>query len=163
MMSVEWRTVVGWPAYEVSDEGQVRRDGRILKAVPVQSGSKPSYKPLYVSLSKPGKIKKFKVAYLVLSTFVGPRPLGMLIRHHDDIQINNKLKNLSWGTSLQNRRDAQKNGQNGKLTEEQVKEIRLKFKRITEPGYLKSNTAALALEYGVSYGLIRMIIRNERW
>jgi hypothetical protein len=45
----------------------------------------------------------------VLETFVGPRPEGMEARHKNDIGTDNRLCNLCWGTSQDNKRDLFKN------------------------------------------------------
>lgn len=50
--------------------------------------------------------KGFTVHYLVLRTFIGPRPPGQECRHLDGNKSNNTLENLCWGTRKENGEDA---------------------------------------------------------
>lgn len=43
---------------------------------------------------------------LVMQTFVGPRPEGLVILHRDDDTTNNSLSNLRYGTQGENVRQA---------------------------------------------------------
>jgi hypothetical protein len=115
----EWRDVIGWPNYEVSDLGRVRRKGR--KTIPGYR-----YKGRYITEVEPiilrtvsrvvdlhykGCGKKYSVAELVLTAFVEPRPADRPIaRHLDDDWKNNRLYNLAWGTWSDNRADSVRNG-----------------------------------------------------
>jgi len=45
-----------------------------------------------------------------LTTFVRPPKLGELGRHLNDINTDNKLENLAWGTNKQNMADMIRNG-----------------------------------------------------
>jgi hypothetical protein len=47
---------------------------------------------------------------LVLETFVGPCPKGMMCRHLDGNPTNNNLNNLVWGTPSENQKDAVRQG-----------------------------------------------------
>lgn len=60
-----------------------------------------------------GKWRSTVVHKLVLETFVGPPPVTgerMYACHIDDVQENNRLDNLRWGTRLENAADALRNG-----------------------------------------------------
>lgn len=57
---------------------------------------------------------------LVMLTFVGPRPMGFIIRHLDDDKTNNKLSNLRYGTYSENAIDAVKNKSNSKHISSEV-------------------------------------------
>jgi hypothetical protein len=108
-----WRDVPGYEKlYQVSDMGRVRslgadknHKGKILKGRIVNK-----YGHLSVQLCKKCKARSFLIHRLVLLAFVGPCPDGMECRHLDGNHQNNKLKNLKWGTSSENRRDAMKHG-----------------------------------------------------
>lgn len=95
-----WVSHPDFPMYEVSDDGEVRRDGRLLGTV--RSG----YRSVYL----PGCRSKRKIAVMVLETFVGPRPEGHLARHLNDDKLDDRLINLAWGTKPQNERDKVLNG-----------------------------------------------------
>lgn len=109
----EWRVVVGYPKYEVSNHGRVRRRfavGRwaanhVLRAASAHSGHR------YVMLSDQHHVvKKQYVHRLVMAAFNGPPPFeGAFVCHHDDIPTNNHPSNLYWGTHAQNVSDARLN------------------------------------------------------
>lgn len=106
-----WRTILGFPMYEVSNLGRVRSWSgshphrrtcpRILK--PGRSGYRRMY--LTVSLCGPDARAPKYVHRLVLEAFVGPCPEGMQCRHLDNNPANNRVENLAWGTPLENGAD----------------------------------------------------------
>jgi hypothetical protein len=164
----EWRPVVGWePYYEVSNMGQVRRDGKLLKPVPTQNGADPSYRPLYVTLSNCGVTRNVKVAILVLSAFIGPRPLGEMVRHYNDDQDNNRLDNLKWGTDKQNGEDRARNNRmpkgesngNVTLTTRQVQFMRRAYKPRSKTRGLKS----IAERLRISVATAHQVISGKTW
>jgi HNH endonuclease len=85
-----------YPPYEVSDSGFVRNSltGRILKSF--KTGKYRNYHAVDIC----GKTKK--VHLLVLETFIGPAPIGMLGCHRDDNTDNNVLTNLLYGSPQYN-------------------------------------------------------------
>lgn len=113
-MSEEFRKIIGFEDYSVSNHGRVRRDvtsrnhtaGKILK--PYDRG-KIGY--LWVQLSK-NKVKfRFPVHRLVLSAFVGPQPShGYECNHKDGNKSNNFYKNIEWATHSENMAHAHRNG-----------------------------------------------------
>ena len=98
-----WKDVPGYEGqYQVSDAGNVwsSRLGRLLAITEHRSGH------CSVRLSR----KHFYVHALVLSVFVGPRPVrddGLRVecRHLDGDPSNNARANLRWGTVKENRAD----------------------------------------------------------
>lgn len=162
-----WRAVPDWPKYEVSDQGRVRRAGRILKPVPVQSGSTKRYMVLCVSLSNGPKIWSVKIAYLVLITFKGFPKKGKIIRHYDDIQSNNRLSNLFWGTHKQNGEDRARNGLskrgssngNSTLTEAKVRQIKTLYKYRSKT----FGVVPLSKRFKVCHSTISNIVRGKIW
>lgn len=109
----EWRGVPGYPAYEVSDQGRVRRRfsenrwdaGHILRPASMPSGHR------YVVLTDAaGFARKQFVHRLVAQAFIGPTPFdGAMVLHHDDEPTNNIPANLYWGTYAENAADARLN------------------------------------------------------
>lgn len=135
------------------------RKGKILK----QYKGTDNY--LFVTLCKNGKRKRFSVHHLVLLTYVGPRPLGMVARHFPDRNpANCELENLSWSTEKQNQRDRIIHGTDYsgevhwrcKLTTLQVKEIRKRLKNGTH-----KTQKELAKEYKVNSKTISLIKTNK--
>jgi hypothetical protein len=98
-----WSSVVGDDRYLVSDLGEVFsvRSNRLLKLHSTYMGR------LMVEL---GRGNYRLVHRLVLEAFVGPCPEGQEGLHWDDDPLNNRLTNLRWGTSSENKHDSVRNG-----------------------------------------------------
>lgn len=121
-----------------------------------------------------GKQKEYRIHRLVLETFRGPCPPGMVSRHFPDRNpMNISVTNLQWGTPKQNTHDRnfqgtdQKGQRNprAKLTWEKVREIR----KLYHQSKIKSGRAVrfcqktIAGSYGVSNTLISGIVRGLCW
>lgn len=103
----EFKKVPGYNIYYVNKEGEVwsiRGSGRILK----QYTNKRGYRT--VSLSNGHEKKTHMVHQLVLLTFVGARPRGMMGCHTDGNALNNRLSNLRWDTPSSNSIDTVTHG-----------------------------------------------------
>jgi hypothetical protein len=116
-----------------------------------------------VNLHREGKKTARYIHHLVLETFVGPRPLGMICRHLDGDPSHNHARNLRWGTYAENEGDKLRHGTRArgsaarsKLREEQVLEIRRK----RSEGVLVRHLAA---HHGVSHQTIRAVVSGETW
>jgi len=133
-----WKQIPGYEGlYEVSNLGRVRSLGRIVDHG--NSGKLTIKARLlklnldryqYVFLSRFGRPVRFRVHTLVLTTFSGPCPEGMVCRHLNGDPVDNRWpENLVWGTPAENIQDEIRHGQtmrrNFKLTDEQVAQIRL--------------------------------------
>lgn len=114
--SVEWRDVVGFPGYQVSDQGRVRSRHKLGRG----GGLGSVWRLLKIRVNKQNRRhqvmlcrdgKKFYpyVAKLVLEAFVGPCPEGQEVRHLNDIRTDDRRENLAWGTRLQNMADRKRN------------------------------------------------------
>ncbi len=155
MNSERWLPVEGWPEYEVSDLGRVRRGNRILVQRSMESGY------LYVTLLRPRK--DFRVHRLVAQTFIGPCPDGFQCCHNDGDQNNNAAPNLRYDTPTANAQDRAKHGTQcrgvthgrAKLTEAQVREMRK-----LHPKYNYTN---LAERYGITPRMAWLIITRRNW
>jgi hypothetical protein len=101
---------------------------------------------------------------LVLGAHVGPRPPRMDCRHLDGVRSHNRIRNLVWGTKVENQADRIRHGTDSrgeqvgtsKLTEADVIEIR----RMVASGTKK---AALARKYGVTFTAIWSICERRSW
>ena len=109
----EWRTIDGWPAYEVNDIGQVRTTqsgpgrvkGRILKPDIIKGGY------LRVTLSRDGQTTRHVINRLVCEAFHGPSPSILHeARHLDGNPQHNSKTNLAWGTHKENYQDRVRHG-----------------------------------------------------
>jgi hypothetical protein len=116
----EWRLVVGFPDYEVSDHGRVRsldhlkwsgpvgytlQKGRVLK----RSVDGRGY--LNVNLRCEGRRAITRTVHsLVADAFIGPCPEGLICCHNDDNKTNPLLSNLRYDTRAENNADTYRNG-----------------------------------------------------
>ena len=168
---MDWQPIIGYEgAYEVNAIGEVRRigkgrgvkaGGRILKLTDHKQG----YKAITLYLRNQGRT--FLVHRLVGLTFLGPIPKGHEVNHKDGNKQNNRVENLEYVTRPYNMTHAViigtlnnsgANNPSAKLTTEQVKEIRGRYRFGGGPGY-----KALADEYGVTWEAIRNIIKRRAW
>lgn len=162
----EWRPWPGNAKYEISTLGRVR------SWIPWRSESLPHVlRPgtrrsghLFVILLVDGKRRSRYVHQLVLETFVGPRPRGLMCRHRDDSPANNRVSNLVWGTQSENNRDRKRNdpaylkgerNNSARLSEADVRAIRGTPLAVT--------SAQLARVYGVSSSAIRKVRQGRNW
>lgn len=157
----EWRPIVAVAEYEVSNLGRVRRNGRIKKPREDRKGYQ------FVVLWSHRKSRKYAVHRLVAEAFIGPRPEGLIVRHRNGINDDNRDSNLRYGTYAENEADKIEHGTNlygekhqqAKLSEEQVLEIRRRYKR----GDRQNGGSALGREFGVSNVLIGYIMSGKLW
>lgn len=156
-----WRRIPGYPNYEVSSYGRVRRrDSRqLLTLRPYKEGYREA------ALYKKGKMHFLRVHRLVALTFLGKPPPGKnIVCHIDDVKHNNRLSNLKWGSRLDNAADAIRNGRykRGKdagraiLTERQVLMIRKLYRK-------KKTSTYLARRFKVARGTIYKIVQHVTW
>lgn len=156
-----WKEIVGFPGYEISDQGRVRswwvwgRYGlksvkpRILKL----GADKDGYKD--VGIYGPDRKQKWRrVHKLVLEAFVGPCPKGMETCHKDGNRVNNKLGNLRWDTNARNHQDRVKHG-TAKLTDADVLEI----KRLKKEGFAQTK---IARQFKIDPSIVSRIISGAR-
>lgn len=166
--SEEWRPVVGYEdAYEVSNQGRVRRIGRsagatigrlmkqnlIKDGIHLYVGLCP-YRQGHQMLRK--NQKKFHVHHLVAAAFLGPRPANMVINHKDGCGLNNWAENLEYCTYSENACHAYRLGLNHiNLTAEKVREIRA----LPDP----INQSEIGRQYGVHPSQISRIRCGLVW
>lgn len=164
-----WRQIPGFAGYEVSTLGAVRswrplRFGspapaapRLLRLVAGPGGY------LRVTLCAGRLRTDHRVHRLVLLAFVGPRPEGLVSRHLDGRQTNNRLDNLAYGTRSENEQDKRAHGTyhagaknpRARLTEQQVAEIRAQRGVVSQ--------SALAKLFGVSKTSVRDAQTGKTW
>lgn len=112
MEAEEWRNVIGYDNYMVSNMGRVRNNkGLVLKP---GINSKSGY--YYVMLSNKGKKKNMKVHILVATAFI-PNPDNFPeVNHKDCNRLNCCIDNLEWMTQLENNQSKNKSGNIGYIT-----------------------------------------------
>jgi hypothetical protein len=174
MASEEWRVILDFPAYEVSNWGKIRRrlaafSGRQLTKLqsPVGKILKPAVVKGYfqVSLSGSSGRKNAKVHRLVCEAFHG-KALGKQrdVIHIDGNPFNNAAVNLRWATSQENNLDRRRHGTmprgashpRTKLTAQQIHEIRM----LCDTGIPRRT---IAQRFATTYQNIRAIEQRKTW
>ncbi len=162
---VEWKPIRGFPKYEVSNVGQVRRiapgqhtrPGKILRAAPTPAGY------LTVRLYPGGRTKY--IHRLVARMFIGPRPKGFQINHKDGNKVNNTVENLEYISARGNADHALRTGlwrrkgtanPKAKLRDEDVEQIR----DLASKGISSKKIAEM---FGVTRRLIYQIVAGKIW
>ena len=119
----------GFPGYWISNRGYVysafsRGIGINTKGLEMKPRHKcflntDSVGHLFMDFYKSNKNKKRvrkKVNYMVMEHFGPPKPEGKVyLRHLNDIQIDNRIENLEWGSPSENRKDFRDNYKKLKL------------------------------------------------
>jgi len=95
---VIWKTIPGYPAYEVSEYGEVRRGSYNLTPERRVGDGRKRF-----CLSQNGVRRWYQVAQLVAMAFIGPKPFPRAeVCHYDGFEHNNHFTNLRWDTRLGN-------------------------------------------------------------
>lgn len=107
---MKWLPIPGYPDYEVSDSGRVRRpaparNGRRQTGRYLRAARNRVSRYLYVSLTNESGKKSFTVHRLVALAFHGPPPHGRVVAHFDGNRANNRAENLRWATPSENSAD----------------------------------------------------------
>jgi len=101
---VHFARIPSYIDYAASDDGHIwsSKSGRWkrMSAVPRPNGY------LTVGLCRRNKVKRYKVARLVLMAFQGLPPVGMECCHNDGDRLNDQLSNLRWDTKSNNTNDS---------------------------------------------------------
>lgn len=96
-----WKEVPGFLDYEVSEHGDLRHGQTRLKPERTCGNGRKRF-----SLSKEGRVFRFKAAQLVALAFVGPRPFRKAEAcHNDGFEHNDHYSNLRWDTHAGNMAD----------------------------------------------------------
>lgn len=168
----QYRPIANFPGYRVGSDGTVWSCWR--------RGSYPviteQWRELKLKICKQGYVMAglkradgyhwLLVHRLVLQAFVGDCPDGYECRHFPDgNRKNNNLRNLSWGSKLENAADKHSHGTtargertpSSKLTEGQVIAIREKH------ASRQFSQTELAHQYGVTQANVSEIVRRRTW
>lgn len=161
---MRWKVVPGFPDYEVSVRGVVRRRtpgrgtyvGRVLKPCPNDQG--------YLSVTLNGTVR-ISVHRLVCRTFNGPPPSPRHeATHRNGRKLQNYPHNLRWRTHRQNIADKIRHGtvvfgarhHATPLTARKVRRIR----RIAR---LKVGFPFIGQQYGISRQAVWAIVHRKTW
>lgn len=160
-----WQPIPGWPEYEISESGDVRRvrkggspigrAGRVLR----QNGTRY----VHVTLHRPGLRVTLSVHRLVCEVFHGAPPSDKHFAcHHDGNRRNNHHLNLGWKLPVENSADRTMHGNcpkgdthpSAKLTSADIADI-FAARRAGRTQY------AIAAMAGISQTHVSRILRGE--
>lgn len=99
---MNWKTIIGFNNYEISDEGKVRNKTTqyILKGRLSKSG----YYQVSLKNDETGKFMNQYIHRLVALHFIDNQENKREVNHKDGDKTNNKLENLEWVTSSENQK-----------------------------------------------------------
>lgn len=131
-----WKTIVDFPAYEVSNEGLVRSKLSGLRIAAVRN-----YGFQRVRLIRDGRQHDRRINVIVLEAFVGRRPsLRYRCKFVDGDKTNSKVSNLRWEMRVPPRvpqmTGTKKKKTKKKTTVIKVREARLSPDQSNKPGLL---------------------------
>ena len=143
--------------YEISKEGKIYSLKNNKRKEIIGFIDKYGYRR--VLLYENGKRKRYFVHRLVATKYI-PNPENKTqVNHKDGNKLNNSVENLEWVTPKENIQHAIKlklrTAGNNKLTECQVKEIKLLFKT--------KSMKEISEIYNVSVSCIKHIHANNTW
>lgn len=161
-----WKQVAGWPEYEVSDSGSVRRVSaargttrRVLRGWTTGRGY------IAVGLTVGDRIAKPFVHRLVCEAFHGPRPSpDHYVAHWDGDKRNNAAVNLRWATVPENVADSHRlnafrlgeSNRASRLSADDVRAIRGRLHK-------GEGQRVIAMSYGVTQTAISKIALGKCW
>lgn len=176
MTNEVWKDVKGFAGrYQVSNMGRVkslaRQAGTVFRKERMLNADNRLTQDGYrrVNLYDGTRGHDKRVARLVAEHFIDNPDNKPTINHLNGIKTDDRVKNLEWSTLAENMQHAYDNNlkkpmkgntnPNSKLTSEEVKEIRSRYKR-----YCRENgTVSLAKEFGVTHRVINLIVRNKSY
>jgi hypothetical protein len=161
---LEWRPCPGWPDYEVSEQGDLRRiryrkgypAGRLVKQQAHQRGY------MMYQLRRGAKRVTLFAHRAVCEAWHGPCPVDKeQVAHFDGRRDSNHYSNLRWATRLENEADKLRHGTypqrenhpNARLTWDDVRAIRAEY----------SSRVGHAAELAERYGVTKCHIRHVAW
>lgn len=179
-MTEIWKEIKGYPDYMVSSNGRVwsktrvifRPQGSYLKKGRVLKGRDDTHGYLTLRLVNENGQKHHKIHRLVAENFLKNTEMKREVNHINGVKTDNKVSNLEWVTSKENKTHAwnmglykkqdrsKYSGENcgtSKFKEHQIIEIR----RIYKLGGISQK--ALGEIYGTSQAQIHYIVNNITW
>ena len=141
---------------QVSNLGRVQRNGNILRPQKDHKGYHIVSIKSPVILGNKQPVLGVRVHRAVMCSFKGLDLDRPDVNHKNTIKTDNRIENLEWCTPQENVLHAMSNGlhdMNRKLTDNQVRDIRNKYK-------VNNSLIKLAKEYNVSYTTIFKVVNN---
>ena len=156
--------------YQVSNYGKVRswvkRGGKNKHTTPSilkTPLSKTGYPHISIYQAEEGKRTTIKIHRIVAQLFIQNPCNYNLVMHLDDNKSNNYYKNLKWGTSLENNRDAMSKGINRPAMGMSRKKSSLTESDVVDIFNSKDTCRSLAKKYSVNHTCIVDIRCGRTW
>jgi len=175
-MNEIWKDVVGYEgAYQVSNLGRVRSLDRTVKVTNLgerrlkgrilKQHNYGTNKYLMVVLSKEAKHTNRTVHSLVAASFLGPCPDGCEVLHGLGGKLDNRLRNLKYGTKSENQFDRLRDGtQNNKpVRRGDGKVFSSAYEAGRETGVVPSSISAVCNKYVRPNGKRRLTAGGYYW
>lgn len=162
-MVEQWRSVVGFEQYQVSDLGRIKNvcSGHIL------AGARTRYGYLQVRLrAKEGKIKNLLVHRLVAAAFHGLPGPGQVCNHLSGVKTDNRAVNLEWCSRAQNNSHAARLGLSRGPLGERNPNAKLRAEDVVEMRHLSSagvGYSELGRRFGVSPSTALNAVIGRTW
>lgn len=160
-----------WPGYHISNLGEVYSSKKPGARGELETELKPmspritkGYRRVGLR-SNDGRKHMKKVAHLVIETFIGPKPHGMVVDHIDGNRLNDSLNNLQYISRSTNIRKAYKQNRNSFTKGNKNGQSRLTLLDIAIikiRGLANENHHKIAEDLNSRQGHISSIIRGER-
>lgn len=176
-MKEEWKIINDFPMYSVSNFGKIKDNETDLI---LEGWFSSGYR--YVTLH-PGSFS-YKVSFIVMHFFVGPRPNGLEIHHKDGIKSNDRIDNLKYVTRSENQKHAWSSGLINREKHKKSVNYALRIGLLNRKGSRNGNSKLTELEvrrlkninakkwytqfelaeiFGCSQQTISAIINGTRW
>lgn len=172
--TMEWRQIVGFPNYEVSECGDVRRcapSKTRRNGWQLRGYMDPDGYLRYVLRDSDG-VKRHVIAHrIVAEAFIGPAPSpDHEVAHNNGSRVSCYWRDIRWATRQQNASDqivhgtVQQGESNGhhKITEADVRFIRTEYRLIKASRGARS-VSELDRRFGLSRAQIIRIARGQAW
>ncbi len=170
-MKEQWRSVPGYPGYDVSTLGRVRSWKPRRYCAPKPSAPrilrgwinpKSGYRMLTLGGYDGTKVWNTSISKIVLLAWRGPKPTKtMVARHLNDKKLDDRLTNLRWGTQQQNIDDKVRNGNQTRGSDIAGSKLTLqKVRRILNSDL---SMRALAAKHDVAIPTIWCIKTRRTW
>ena len=166
------KTIPGFSDYQITKDGWVWSKSRISPqghriGNRWLSPQKKKRGQFNVTLCILGKNFTRLVHRLILKTFVGPCPDGMECRHLNGNPADNRLRNLCWGTHLENMQDRDLHGRTSHPQGEKHPLVKLKIRDVRMIIYTHRTglftMQEIATQFRISIASISLIVNRKRW
>lgn len=167
-LNADWRSIPGWPEYEISEDAHVRRSiggkgtraGRFLRP---WCNHQTGY--FFVQLWRENRRHGIPIHRLVALAFLGrPPSKDHVVAHCDGSRDNNQPWNLRWATQKENAADTFLHGTHNRGSRNgQAKLDEDRAVLILEMAAKGSSQGDLARRFGISRQVVGDIINGRRW